>query len=97
MNVVTGLFIESVLRHAKADKDNYLISSVQELFKTVEGGVEGTLSWVDFEEKVQTKQMRAFFREMDIDESEARGLFCIMDLDGSGAISLDEFLSGCLK
>eukprot|EP00421_Protoceratium_reticulatum_P012495 CAMPEP_0168403028 /NCGR_PEP_ID=MMETSP0228-20121227/23919_1 /TAXON_ID=133427 /ORGANISM="Protoceratium reticulatum, Strain CCCM 535 (=CCMP 1889)" /LENGTH=344 /DNA_ID=CAMNT_0008416621 /DNA_START=181 /DNA_END=1211 /DNA_ORIENTATION=+ len=98
MNVVTGLFIESVLRHAKADKDAYLVNSVHEIFTKVDGGISaGYLTWEDFQAKIGTKAMRNFFKDMDINESEAKGLFCIMDLDGSGTINASEFLSGCLK
>jgi len=97
MNVVAGLFIESMLRHAKAENDIHLIHSVQDIFMNMESGIHGTLSWKDFEAKMQTPQMRRIFKDMDINESDARGIFCLMDLDGSGAINLDEFLCGCLK
>uniref|UniRef100_A0A7S4QBX5 EF-hand domain-containing protein n=1 Tax=Alexandrium monilatum TaxID=311494 RepID=A0A7S4QBX5_9DINO len=98
MNVVTGVFVESVLLSAKADRDIYLMNSAREIFKSVDGGINsGILSWDDFQEKLATPQMQDFFKHIDVDVSEAKGLFRLLDTDGSGSISADEFLNGCIR
>jgi len=97
MNVITGTFVEDALRSAKDDKDYFMINNVRELFNGQEGGLEaGALTWDDFESQLDKPQMREYFRAIDVDPSEARGVFKLLDLDGSGSINAEEFLSGCL-
>mmetsp|Transcript_102279 Transcript_102279/g.228487 ORF Transcript_102279/g.228487 Transcript_102279/m.228487 type:complete len:616 (-) Transcript_102279:75-1922(-) len=97
LNVITGIFVESVLKSAKADKDNFMVNNARELFQTLEDGIQTQMSWDVFESKLSTPQMEEFFKAIDVDPSEAKGLFHLLDLDGSGSVSADEFLNGCLR
>eukprot|EP00971_Amphidinium_carterae_P030684 603923-Amphidinium_carterae.1 len=94
MNVVTGVFVESVLLSAKVDKDHMLVSNARELFKAVHGEA---MSLEFFESQVDTKQMQEFFRGIDVDPSEARGIFRLLDIDNDGEVDAEEFLSGCIR
>merc|ERR1712012_1292040 len=50
MNVVTAVFVESVLESTKKDKDLFIINNVRELFKQIDGGIRnGSLDWETFE------------------------------------------------
>merc|ERR1712113_411771 len=40
--------------------------------------------------------MHFFFQALDIDMSEARHVFDLLDMSGDGTIDADEFLNGCL-
>merc|ERR1719310_1814661 len=40
--------------------------------------------------------MKSFFHAIDVDLSDARSVFALLDSDDSGEIDLDEFLNGCL-
>jgi len=97
LNVVTGVFVESVLKSAKADKDTFMVNNARELFQNLEEGMQTQMSWEMFESKLSCHQMHEFFKAIDVDPSEAKGLFHLLDLDGSGAVSADEFLNGCLR
>lgn len=98
MNVVTGIFVESVVISAKADKDFMLLNNVREIFNTMEGGLDtGTMSWDDFQGKLDSPQMQQFFKGLDLDPCEARSLFKLLDVDDSGLVDADEFLSGCFR
>eukprot|EP00927_Polykrikos_kofoidii_P081500 TRINITY_DN7893_c0_g1_i6.p1 TRINITY_DN7893_c0_g1~~TRINITY_DN7893_c0_g1_i6.p1 ORF type:complete len:680 (+),score=97.96 TRINITY_DN7893_c0_g1_i6:215-2041(+) len=97
LNVVTGVFVESVLENSKVDKELMLVNNARELFRSLEGGLNGLLSWELFEEKLDTVPLQEFFKSIGVDRSEAKGLFRLLDLDDSGEISADEFLSGCLR
>jgi len=94
LNVVTGVFVESVLLSAKMDKDHMLVSNARELFKAVHGDA---MSLEFFESKVDTKEMQEFFRGIDVDPSEARGIFRLLDIDNDGEVDAEEFLSGCIR
>eukprot|EP00928_Gymnodinium_smaydae_P069953 TRINITY_DN538_c0_g1_i4.p1 TRINITY_DN538_c0_g1~~TRINITY_DN538_c0_g1_i4.p1 ORF type:complete len:758 (-),score=146.96 TRINITY_DN538_c0_g1_i4:2328-4601(-) len=97
LNVVTGIFVDSVLQSAKKDKDLFMMNNARELFQTEDGQRSSSMSWAVFESKLQATQMQEFFRAIDVDLSEAKGLFHLLDLDGSGNISAEEFLNGALR
>merc|ERR1712060_948924 len=97
MNVVTGVFVESVVEHAKVDRDTYLLNLVKTLFgrNTSEHG--GMVSWEEFEDKLDDKYMQEFFMAIDVDLREAKTVFRLIDVDGSGSLDLEEFMNGCLR
>mmetsp|Transcript_71803 Transcript_71803/g.202715 ORF Transcript_71803/g.202715 Transcript_71803/m.202715 type:complete len:255 (+) Transcript_71803:1651-2415(+) len=98
LNVVTAIFVESVLETTKKDKNLFMVNNVRELFNEVEGGVRtGEMDWGTFQEKLETPPMIEFFKAMDIDRSEAVCLFRLLDLDNGGSVDAEEFLSGCLR
>merc|ERR1719364_90285 len=55
------------------------------------------MTWKTFQSQLDQPNMKAYFRAIDVDVSEAKGLFRLLDLDGSGFIDAEEFLSGCLR
>merc|ERR1719199_1840014 len=70
---------------------------MREVFREANGGITGVMTWEMFESQLDKRNMQEYFRAIDVDPSEARGLFRLLDLDGSGAIDAEEFLSGCLR
>lgn len=97
MNVVTGVFVENALISAKRDQEIYMVSNMRELFIQANGSEDGSMSWLAFEEQQKTVQMMDFFKSIDVDVSEARGIFRLLDLDNSGGIDMEEFISGCIR
>jgi len=97
MNVVTGVFVENVLECTKKSKDIILINNVRELFANIDGGLHGFMSWEVFASKVETDEMQEAFKAINIDASEAQGLFNLLDLDGSRKVNAQEFLAGILR
>lgn len=97
MNVVIGVFVESVLLSTKNDKDHFLVSNAREIFKTLDGGANGEMTLDDFLRKVDTPEMHEFFKGINVDPSEAQSLFDLIDLDGSGSIDAEEFLRACVR
>lgn len=93
MNVVTGVFVDSVLVSAKADKESFLLNNARELFETL----DEEMDWEAFEAKIETPQMQEFFKGIDVDPDEAKGIFQLLDLDESGSVNADEFFSGCVR
>jgi hypothetical protein len=97
MNIVTGVFVESALSSARTDKDYFVINGVRELFAGPSGQISGSLTWKRFETQLQSPLMREYFRALNVDPSEAEGIFRLLDLDDSGSIDAEEFLHGCLR
>merc|ERR1712176_1358374 len=55
------------------------------------------MTWLEFESKLETREMLHYFDFLDVDPSDARSLFAIIDTDNSGTIDCEEFLNSCLR
>merc|ERR1719329_1002657 len=73
-----------------------MLQHMRSLFSWADTDKNGTLSWSEFERQLQNPNMEEFFASIDVDLSEAEGVFRLLDNDESGEIDLDEFLNGCL-
>merc|ERR1712151_657953 len=97
LNVVTGVFIGSVMKHASDEKEERTRSGLKRLFRVL-GWSEGEeISWEEYEAHLGSKEMKEFFRTIDVDIANATALFELLDSDNSGSLNSDEFLDGCLK
>lgn len=98
-NIVTGIFVSLGLQSAKEDTDFFMVSNLKQLFKSNKISLTGSLSWKEFESLLRNKStyLVNYFRAIDVDPCEAKGVFQLLDLDGSGTIDAEEFLNGCLR
>jgi len=97
LNVVTGVFIDAVMENSKRAKEQCTFSAVHALMAELDINQDGVLSWEEFEAQLNKKEMKDFFRIVDVDISNAPGLFMILDKDGSGTIDAAELMEGCLR
>merc|ERR1711920_359794 len=82
------------------DTDAFMIENITELFTppgSKSGELLGELTWEDFESRLEHPRMREYFKAIDVHPSDAKGVFRLLDLDDSGSIDANEFLSGCLR
>jgi len=96
MNVVTGVFVESAMQTARDDKTAYMLQHVKELFTDADPENVGSIGWETFSGMLERPFMKEFFAAIDVDISDAKGVFALLDTDDSGEVDLDEFLNGCL-
>lgn len=97
LNIVTGVFVDSALMTARHDKDVDLVNTLREVFLNTDEDGTGTISLGEFEEHIADSQMDAVFKAVDLDQSEARGLFELIDVENKGEISREDFIMGCLR
>merc|ERR1740122_150213 len=107
LNVVTAIFVESAYKFAQTDKQEMVrkniseqsmwIRQIQDVFTAADQDHSGTLSWEEFEFHLEHPVIKAYFASLDLDFTEARGLFTLLDSSGSGQISVQAFVSGCLQ
>merc|ERR1719265_847187 len=97
MNVVTGVFVEAALLSAKQDKDIYMVNHARDLFTALDTDGSGQLSWKEFKEQLHTKDMQEYFKAIDVDQSEAKGLFKLLDIRRSGNVDAEAFLSATFR
>merc|ERR1719446_592574 len=97
LNVVTGVFIDSVMNNAKRESESRTMQHLQNLFSKMDVTENCEIEWEDFERQLGGREMQAFFKTIDVDVSHARGLFELLDMDDSGIVDVNEFMDGCLR
>mmetsp|Transcript_68757 Transcript_68757/g.223904 ORF Transcript_68757/g.223904 Transcript_68757/m.223904 type:complete len:657 (+) Transcript_68757:64-2034(+) len=97
LNVVTGVFVNQASVQAQEDKDTYLANSISDLFFKGSGVDSSDITWDKFSHMLNTPDMQEYFEAINVDISEAEGLFALLDVDGSGSVDPQEVVDGCLR
>eukprot|EP00928_Gymnodinium_smaydae_P086320 TRINITY_DN7035_c0_g1_i1.p1 TRINITY_DN7035_c0_g1~~TRINITY_DN7035_c0_g1_i1.p1 ORF type:complete len:744 (+),score=149.19 TRINITY_DN7035_c0_g1_i1:94-2325(+) len=106
LNILTGIFVnvsidsckmnrEIVIEEAITNKKS-LVKQIVHLFHEADADSSGTLSLDEFEEFFQDEAIRAFFMSLDLDMSNARTIFEVIDTTGDGELDIEEFVQGCI-
>lgn len=107
LNVVTGAFVDSM--RLVSQKDNDLVieqelkketdfkNEITSIFEEADADGSNTLCWDEFEEHLQNERVRAYFTSLELDISEARALFVLLDVEENDEVPVEKFLSGCLR
>jgi len=107
LNILTGLFVASTGDLYKYDKElliqeelcqqEAVINQIRSLFVEIDTDKSGTISSQELKGHLQDRRVQAYFSVLHIDVSRAEGLFRLLDKDGSGDISIEEFIMSCLR
>jgi len=102
LNVVTGVFCENAIQSASRDEHEVMLEHVRRKAEYVHklngvfGHCDGEISVRDFEAQMETEEMKLYFETLDVHVGNVRTLFRLLDKDGSGLISIDELVTGCI-
>lgn len=109
LNIITGIFVNESIETASKDHDlivqmevlhtRQMLFELQRLFEEIDGDADGSITLEEFENALRDQQgsVRGVFRLLDIDITDARDFFSVIDVDGSNRIEIDEFVMGCLR
>jgi len=107
LNVVTAVFVEAAMLVSQNDKELVVLeeieskgeftSMMQQVFEELDTNDSGALSLEEFEKHIEDEKLTAFLGSFDLDVSQVRTLFTLLDVDRTGEVDLDEFVSGCLR
>jgi len=107
LNVVVGTFVETAADVARRDQDAIIenqLAQVREYAKNIRAFFyqadkdrSGFLSFSEFEHHLSDERVKAYFNSLDLDVSQAKLLFQLLDSDQGGAIAIDEFIGGCMR
>jgi len=106
-NVVTGFFCEHAFEMAQADKDQVImdqlrlreehIQAFREMFLKVDLDGEESISYGELELLLARDDMQAYLSHLDITVESTWNMFKLLDTDGSGELSIEEFVDGLLR
>jgi len=97
LNLVTGVFVEGAQRIAKEEKEQELIKSVQKLCVLADTSGDWEITWEEFEANLSSQEMITYLKAFDMDSSQARDIFYVLDTNDSGTVSLEEFIGASIK
>jgi len=97
LNLVTGIFVDSAQASIREHRDMDLVNRISELFFKCDKDKSGEISWSDFCSHCAHPHMEEYFKAVDLDPSEARGLWILLDQEDCGRIGSDTFVNGCLR
>mmetsp|Transcript_45860 Transcript_45860/g.109199 ORF Transcript_45860/g.109199 Transcript_45860/m.109199 type:complete len:828 (+) Transcript_45860:84-2567(+) len=97
LNMITGMFVESALEGSRLQADADIVSKLRDIFDDMGVSDAGLITWQDFKAQMDNPRMVGVFRSIDLDPSEARSLFGLLDLTESGSIDAEDFVMGCLR
>eukprot|EP00931_Biecheleriopsis_adriatica_P018612 TRINITY_DN12988_c0_g2_i1.p1 TRINITY_DN12988_c0_g2~~TRINITY_DN12988_c0_g2_i1.p1 ORF type:complete len:524 (+),score=93.09 TRINITY_DN12988_c0_g2_i1:98-1573(+) len=107
LNVVTGVFCQSAIEGASADKEMSVmlqlankrgyINTIKSIFQVLDQDDSLEITMDEFEQSLSDPRMQAYMESVDIHALDAWTLFKIIDSDNSGSIDIEEFVSGCLQ
>jgi len=108
-NVVTGIFVEIANHWARNDKASQeqeatekrvtSIKRLHELFVELDPGGHGTLTFESMHEALLdvNNNLVSSFHALDLEVTDVRTLFLLLDRDRKGFINMEEFLLGCFR
>jgi len=105
LNVVTGVFCNTAIESAAADKDIAImkqmhkheaqVQSLREIFAEIDTDCSNMITLAELKDALRGHKLKNFMESMNISTQDVWTLFMVVDADASGEISLDEFVFGC--
>merc|ERR1739841_36787 len=70
---------------------------LKRVFKEADTDGSGTLSWREFEAHLKDERIVAYLSSLELDVSEAHGLFRLLDIDNTQDVGIEDFIMGCMR
>jgi len=107
LHVIASIFVDSAMATSQTEKDQLIRGEMQQkdsYMKLIRGVLleadhdqSGTISWLEFQRYLEDPRVKEFFKTIELDVTEARGLFKLLDVDESDEVPIDEFVTGCFR
>mmetsp|Transcript_94459 Transcript_94459/g.266729 ORF Transcript_94459/g.266729 Transcript_94459/m.266729 type:complete len:370 (+) Transcript_94459:1-1110(+) len=108
LNIITAVFVQNAHSMTMKDGEQMILEEldsrrqwleeVKGLFRSADEDQSGELTWEEFAMLFQDDHVLAHFRKLGIDivHTNMKGLFNLLNSDGSGRVSIDELTSSML-
>lgn len=98
-NIATGVFCSHAASAIDREDTVDLARKIHGVFHQLDADRSGLVTWPEFRRCVQDQnpEVMDFFNTINVDPSEARHLFDILDFAENGHIDIDQFAGRCAK
>eukprot|EP00401_Gymnodinium_catenatum_P045275 CAMPEP_0117557206 /NCGR_PEP_ID=MMETSP0784-20121206/52207_1 /TAXON_ID=39447 /ORGANISM="" /LENGTH=206 /DNA_ID=CAMNT_0005354509 /DNA_START=974 /DNA_END=1594 /DNA_ORIENTATION=+ len=108
LNIITAVFVQNANTMNMRDEEHMILEElesrkmwleeVQCLFEAADTSGTGELSWAEFDALFHDSKVLAQFRKLGIDVvyANVKGLFTLLNTDGSGKVGISELASSML-
>merc|ERR1712107_339803 len=86
-NVLTGYFCDAAMQVGAQDKRAALTNTLRHIFQAADSNMSGDITWEEFQEQLDNKQVQTCFKEVDIGVDDAFEIFHLIDADRTGSVS----------
>jgi len=107
LNIVTGFFVDNTMQAGMSarqgmvslalEKKFAMMELLNDLFHQLDSDNSGMLSLEELESHLHDEDLQEYFCVLGMEPSEAKDLFCLIDVRCVGEVSIDEFMNGCLR
>eukprot|EP00928_Gymnodinium_smaydae_P031477 TRINITY_DN23088_c0_g1_i1.p1 TRINITY_DN23088_c0_g1~~TRINITY_DN23088_c0_g1_i1.p1 ORF type:complete len:656 (+),score=147.58 TRINITY_DN23088_c0_g1_i1:99-1970(+) len=107
MRVIGAIFLSETIRAANNDAEMMVLqkikekeafaSKLHEFFEAADTSGDGFLSLDELQSMVEDPAVVAWLKVMELEIYEVMGLYRLLDDDGDGTVSYDEFLGGAVR
>lgn len=107
MNVILGVFCNTAIESAGADREIAIMKqmkkqenqmkTLKEIFNEIDLDCSSEINLQELKEALKSSKLRSFMTSIGISTDDVWTLSMTVDTDGSGEISLDEFVHGCMQ
>eukprot|EP00747_Dinoflagellata_sp_TGD_P132370 gnl/TRDRNA2_/TRDRNA2_175073_c0_seq1.p1 gnl/TRDRNA2_/TRDRNA2_175073_c0~~gnl/TRDRNA2_/TRDRNA2_175073_c0_seq1.p1 ORF type:complete len:515 (-),score=90.45 gnl/TRDRNA2_/TRDRNA2_175073_c0_seq1:158-1555(-) len=106
-NTFTSLFVEATMDISERDyardiarviqqKSEYVLQ-LKKLFTFIDHDDSGEISYAEFLDMLEDKNMQAFASKLEIEPMDLTTLFALLSHDGQRKVDLEAFVVGCMK
>jgi len=107
LNLVVGVIVENTLASAKVnetkmkkkrEKDRMrILNHLREFFEQSDEDGSGTLTMEEVQAAMKDPEAMNKLKLIDLPLDDPHEIFSLLDVDQSGELSIDEFISGCMR
>lgn len=107
LNVVTGVFCNTAIESAHADKEvatikqvrskDQQVEALRQVFSEIDNANRNLVTFEEMADAISNGELASFMEAMGISTDDIRTLYTLLDADKDGLIDLDEFVSGCMQ
>ncbi|CAK9076733.1 unnamed protein product [Durusdinium trenchii] len=107
LNVITGVFVNTAIEGASADKDiatlkqaqNRVmhVASLRQAFHEIETATGHLLNAQDLAAAMEEDKLSAFMESLGISTDDVWTLFLLIDKDDDGLVDIEQFVAGCMQ
>jgi len=107
LNILTGVFCQNAIENAAHDQEivsqqmlaqkHMYVRNMQHLFQEFDSDNSGSVTITEFMSHLDDEDVQAYFDSLELDTSDVRTLFRMLDKADQHELDLEDFVSGCMR